>query len=260
VVVHWYRHYHLPGLPLLLAVGLLVLVVKANWTPRAWPILVLPLGALAVDMAIGMSPSATGFDAFGFHLTSLAAIWAAVWLAGPWLVGGTRAATLGRAAGLILAMGALAGLGYHGLTSLPTAAATCVLAVMGPLALMVAMMISGYSCRTQYQPGRFMLWLMLWIVVASAGCAAVAMALSVGLSAPSTPQAVLGIFMGLIMGFFVSPFLAGALYAFNVPFMILAFYSSPYQKRLRGMFQLPGAENCQGDAQNPRPLSTANHN
>jgi hypothetical protein len=240
VLLNWRWYHYVPGLPPWIVLGLLLVLPRHNRNRQAWLILILPLLVAAfwqLILAALPEPSAElGFAAS--FVTALAIAWASMWLLGPWLCVGGRAGTsfLGLAA--MLAVGAVAYFGYFGVRYSSDAPSLVVFWSAWPVSLAAAMALSGFCCRRVYRPGYMMLWLLLWMPVASAACMSVVAASLVAWQPElrDSPGQLLVVFISC-MAF--SLMMAGMLYVFNLPVMILARACPCYRERLHQMYRLP---------------------
>ena len=95
------------------------------------------------------------------------------------------------------------------------------------------MMLAGCFCRKRFSGIRFGLWLLLWMIVVTVGLPMLVFFAWIVIAQDPWPR-VAG---GLIAIPTVMAILAGILYAFNLPFVILGMYSTFYRTRLGGMFR-----------------------
>ncbi len=235
VFCEWRWRYSAPSLAIWVMLGALLIVPRSNRNWQAWLILAPLALVLAPWMALSAvlsAPSST-VDGMAFFTTALAMAWVAVWLIGHWLGRIRRSMAFLAASGVMLLTGAMAYLGYYGVTSPGEWAPALILHAAFSLALLSAMSLSGYCCRSNYRPWRFMLFLMLWIVPAVAA----------GLSVFAIAQvAITGelIMLVLLLPMVIvgSLFAGGLLYLMNLPFMLLAFANSGYGDRFQSAFRL----------------------
>lgn len=106
--------------------------------------------------------------------------------------------------------------------------AVAALAMLGVLVLgmLLGFVLAGWRCRKRYGPVRFMLWLAVWMVVACLACTLVFYAIvffAQKISIPITSILLLSSVVGLV--------LAVCLYLINLPYMILALWSSFFRER-----------------------------
>lgn len=249
VLIQWRWYDNAPMLPLWFGLALLLIVPRPNRHWQAWTILALPLPAAALQLFFfvpGLGESA-GFDAFVQFTVTLAIAWSAVWLLVPYLATGHRAAAFFSAMAVMLAAGLVAYVGYFGaLVSwehLHMVGLWCV----GSVGLVGGLLLSGFTSRTDFHPGRLALWLLLWLPLMTAA------GLVVFFGAMFLPMAGhLGVFMLVAMAVsvvFSTVFLAGFLYAVNAPVLFLAGLTDCYGGRMRRLvLQEPPTCNHRADA------------
>jgi hypothetical protein len=236
-IVDW--HWYYPAAPLSpwALIALLLVIPKANRNRQAWliliPLVVVLLVWSVLTLLFGMAVGAQ--EQMGCLVTSAAIAWAAVWLLGHWL--GSRYSTLTffSILAIMVAVGALTFFcsGEGDGVSMPLAAFAIYYGVMA-VGLVAAMMLAGRSCRKRFSGIRFGLWLLLWVGVVTIGLPMlIFLACSVIAQMPRDQFA-----GGLIRISIVMAILAGILYAFNLPFLILGMYSAFYRRRLEAMFRV----------------------
>ena len=238
----WQWYHHVPSLALWVVIFMLLVLVKGNRNRQAWLIL-LPL--LAVTVISRMIPrlfllSPATVEAFASFSVSIAAAWAVVWLLSHWL------AKCHATAGFFLALMAMlmvGGLSYASIYGISSARelvywwgpyGTCV------LALLLAMMLSGFNCRRQYRPGRFAAWLLLWTIALPIAFLPVVFVIPMALAVAFTAFGLLEFVMILVVSLFLGGLLGGALYLLNLPFLFLAVRCPFYRNRFHNAFRLKG--------------------
>lgn len=222
----------MPTLPLWVLLGVLLVAPPHNRHRQAWLILVLPLGIAGLGALVGLAGPSDNLDIMFFFLTWLSIAWASVWLAAPWLRARRRAVRALAAWCVMAVVGVVGYFCYYG-TSL-SGDTTGVWAGYGSVfsaTLVVAMMLSGYSCRRSYRMIKFMFWLALWMPVAFfAGFVILLFFIAVAIE---DPQVLLGL---LCSGVGVTLIMSSCLYVLNVPVMVLVHFSPFYRERFHALF------------------------
>jgi hypothetical protein len=213
---------------------LALVLVKANRTGRAWliliPVLIVMLVWSLFKKAVPIPSSQMGpFDQL---IVSLAIGISIVFLLGHKIGNRHRLATF-LLAMLIMVLVCTAGLvSFGGLTS-QNGAIFAIMSLIMAAVMLLAFVMSGFKCRKQYGPVRFMLWLAIWTI----GCMIVAMFLycAIAMIAMGMPVPLLEILMQLTL---VGLMVGGILYAVVLPFMILVFKSGFFRERFFACLRL----------------------
>ncbi|HUW19980.1 MAG TPA: hypothetical protein VMW16_11825 [Sedimentisphaerales bacterium] len=245
VTYEWKWYYHVPGL-LLWAILILVLVlIKANRSPRAWLILI-PL--LIVNLLWSVLrqllhvPSAQG-EMFGMVVNSLAAAVAVLWLVGDKIGNRSRLVTF------LLALVIMAGVGVAGTVSYGMAdfseQTLSVLMLLGVLVLstLLGFVLSGWRCRKRYSSVVFMLWLAVWVIAAAMASMLVLYTLVFiiqGVSISTFKVLMVACIVGLIFGL--------CIYIINLPYMILGLRSAFFRERFYACLRLKSMAGAPGPA------------
>lgn len=202
----------------------LLVVPKENRNRRAWLILIpigLILGILHLP-AISVLMDVESAEMLRFLIVTGASAWGMVWLAGHWFQKFGRFAAFCLVFGLMFAIGLLSSLCQF--QEANDIAPLMFIYGLGVFELFLAMMIAGYSCRGKYTPPRLLGYLLLWMGV----IAVILPGILVLFIENKLDAAMIVIPMSLICG--------GVIYLLNLPFMILAFNSPFYRKRLEQIF------------------------
>ncbi len=231
------------GLAVWVAVLIVFILFRENWTPKAFlillPMFVVSVVWLGLKKATNMPSNAAVM--YDIIFNSLVAGIAALWLLADRIGNRNRFATFLLAVVVMAIMCALAGvsLGEFKLSA-DMAGISVVFAVLAATTLL-AFVLTGWMCRKSYSAVRFMLWLAVWTVAPCLLIMMIVAAVSVigGLvmgNGPPPGSLLLMVLMfplaGLILG--------GFIYAILFPFMILAFNSDLFRRRFYGCFRLKG--------------------
>lgn len=243
VTYTWSFIDNLSGLVVWVAVLIVFILFRENWTPKAFlillPMFVVSVVWLGLKKATGMPSNAAMM--YDIIFNSLVAGIAALWLLAERIGNRNRLATFLLAVVVMAIMCALGIVSLGGFKlSADMAGISVVFAVLAATALL-AFAITGWMCRKSYSAVRFMLWLAVWTVAPCLLMMMIVAAVSVigglvmGNGLP--PQALLLMALmfplaGLILG--------GFIYAILFPFMILAFKSDLFRRRFYGCFRLKG--------------------
>jgi hypothetical protein len=230
---HWQWNYHWPVLSGWIIVGALLVLIKENRSRQAWLILIPSLLLSAVLWPWIQRQFSLPSDVaqlFGFPFQWLVAAWTAVWLLSPWLARRRPVVAFASAVGLFAMVGIVAQFGV-----LRNRGQSLRIYGIAVFALLLASVLSSYSCRKSYRPARFLAWLLPWLIIGVMAGLIYEFIWLDGLlaSAPSIPELVVRII-------FTVPLCAGVLlYLLNLPFMILAFRCPTYRDRLHKLLRLP---------------------
>ena len=88
--------------------------------------------------------------------------WTALWLLSPWLLCLRPAPAIGLRRLVVAGVGAAAEFGLSKLFVFTPALMNYAILI---LALLLAFVLSGFSCHRNYSPRRFLLWLVPWLIV-----------------------------------------------------------------------------------------------
>jgi hypothetical protein len=221
---------------------LLAVVPKHNRNRQAWLILLLPLPAVGFTFLIQVLFSESSVaDNFGHFVVALAIAWASVWLMGPWLQYGNRVRRLLYTCGVMFAVGAVGYLGFFGVwVSSDVTWLTIGLWAVCSVSLIAATALTGLCCRGDCNSLRLLFWPMLWMPVVCALCVSVLMICVVmfqgGLGVSLLDVLVIVVIQGVISSVLV----AGLLYFFDLPVILLHIFSPLYRERFRGIFCCSG--------------------
>lgn len=238
VFMQWRWHYSRPTLLLWIALAMLLLVPKENRKWQAWLILAVPLLALSLRLFY-LVPSLAASDQFDFFvqlLVTFAIGWACVWLAAPYISGGSRWRSWFLSGMVMLGAGILAHLGYFGFWCGTEAVMTILMWSMGTVAMLIALPLSGICCRRRFHPGIVAAWLLLWLPIAM-GTSVIVMYAGTILVQGGFELRFLAILLIPIL--FMSGFGAAILYALNAPVLLLAGFTDCYRERFRSMLYRP---------------------
>ena len=238
-VVDWHWHYNAATAAPWALIALLLVLPKANRNRQAWLILI-PLAAAlmlwrgaALLFDAGVGPQ----QQMGTLLMSVATAWTSVWLLGHWLRSRYRIVRFFSILAVMAGVGALglfcSGEGDDG--SMPNVIFATYYGVV-VVGLVAAMMLAGRFCRKRFSGLRFGLWLLLWIEVVTVG---LPMLIFLGvLGWMAIAQGPLAQFAGGLIAIpMMMTMLAGIVYVFNLPFLILGTRNTFYRRRLEGMFR-----------------------
>ncbi len=231
------------GLIVWVAVLIVFILFRENWTPKAFlillPMFVVSVVWLGLKKATNMPSNAAMM--YDIIFNSLVAGIAALWLLADRIGNRNRFATFLLAVVVMAIMCALAGvsLGEFKLSA-DMAGISVVFAVLAAIVLW-AFVLTGWMCRKSYSAVRFMLWLAVWTVAPCLLIMMIVAAVSVigGLvmgNGPPPGSLLLMVLMFPLAGLIVG----GFIYAILFPFMILAFKSDLFRQRFYGCFRVKG--------------------
>ena len=237
LLVPWHWYDQLSGFAGWALLGVLLLLVKENRNREAltilipfvllseilWPWTAYLLAVLSVD---------TG--QIGYPVQWLLVAWTALWLLSPWLARFRPALAIGWALALAAAVGAAAEFGFSQRFAFGPVLMNYAILI---LALLLAFVLSGFCCRRNYAPGRFLLWLVPWLIL---GVALGAMGELLRLYVSGYGRVPLAAIMELLPPLVVSSLcFAGALYLLALPYLYVAFHSALYGERFHELLRLP---------------------
>ena len=234
---------------------LLLLLVKENRNCHAWLILV-PFLLLSevfrpwIDRILLMCGGSAGRYSLPFQWLVL--VWTVVWLVSPWLARRRLAVAFVLVPAFAMSVGLMAEFVFYQfmyvdpLEALPYYVYGMFVSqdnyFIAVFAMLLALTLSAFCCRRTYRPRRFLVWLAFWLLVAVAagitGDAVWMLSEHGRLNVPLSLLPRLGL---------VSLCMAGVLYLFNLPFMILVFRCPMYRDRFHKLLRLP-EESHHGDA------------
>lgn len=253
VLFRWHWYYHAGMTPLWALVILLLAIPKANRHRQAWLILC-PLGLVMLlwhplVVLFGMGEATA--QVVGCTVVSGAVSLAVVWLMGHRLGSRYGMATFFRILAIMLGVGALS-LFCRGEVDEASApfAAYAITYSFAVVSLIIAMMLAGRFCRKRLSAIRFGLWLLGWMLAITVGLAIIVF-FAVESFYGGGPR---NLVRGLIVVPVMAAFIAGIVYLFNLPFLVLALGSPFYRERLKAMFCvdkhgticLPTTSQCNG--------------
>lgn len=241
-VFAWRWYYHVPSVPVWILVGLSIVVFKEN---RCWqallilvPLLVVMLVWRMLTRLLSMPPEVAELTS-GFVFSIMAA-WAILWLLGHRVSRTQGVVRLFTAMAVMLAVGTLSCHSFFGLGSTDGWPLWFMLFSICTLALLLGATLSGYFCRKKFSPRRFMAWLLLWTGLAVPIACAPVLAASIAFVESSNPVEFLTILLDALMASLMAcPFLGGALYLTNAPFMFMAHRSAFYNERFYRALGVP---------------------
>jgi hypothetical protein len=117
------------------------------------------------------------------------------------------------------------------------------------LAVLISFVLAGWRCRTNYNGLRFILWLALWSIIASLAAMMIFMVFAWIVQRPPINMLKSILLQALIMGLVTGLLL----YAINLPFMILAFYSPFFRERFYACLRLKSMPTTTAQADADRP-------
>jgi hypothetical protein len=232
IFVQWRWYNYLRGLPIWALIVFFLVVPKENRNRQTWLILIpigVLLGILYLPVISRLMDPLTA-ERVGFLLGTGVLAWSVVWLIGHWLGGGSRRRTFCLILVVMFAIGLLSCLcqfeDAEDLAPLLIIYGLCI------FDLLLAMMIAGYVCRKKYTPQRFLGLSLLWTCAVAMGLAASFGILMIVITSALQTTAI----KTAIVFIPLSLFLGGIIYLINLPFLILAFNSHFYRKRLEQLF------------------------
>ncbi len=230
-IVIWRSLYHFPSIGLWVLLGLLLVLPRANRTPRAWFVL-LPVAVLLIlnnaAVALFSLPDSSAQE-MGFDVTLAAVAMAALFLLGDPLARLRPAVAVLAAAAVALAVGAVEYVGYFGLApsesvGLGPVIAYCVAVAVWLSALVLARRAAGPSCHF----GVFSAWMALWLwigaTLALLACAAYIVAIAESDVLEQLPLIALTMLLAAVA-------FALLLLGLTLPYLILAAKNTFYRAR-----------------------------
>ncbi len=243
VTYTWSFIDNLSGLVVWVAVLIVFILFRENWTPKAFLILVPVFVASIVWLGLKMVPGMQSGSVVMFDIivNSFVAGIAVLWLLAERIGNRNRLVTFLLA---VVVMAIMCTLGIVSLgefkLSADMAGISVVFAVLAAIVLL-AFVLTGWMCRKSYSAVRFMLWLAVWIV-APYLLLMVIVALIPIIAAVVMGNAPPPGFL-LLMAWkvpLVSLIVGGFINAMLFPFMILAFNSALFRRRFYVCFRLKG--------------------
>ncbi len=247
----WYNH--LSSLALWAIVILLLVLIRENRSRPAWliwlPVLII-YGIWGMARQILPFPSSTS-ETFSLLITLIILSLASVWLLGDWL---------GRYKGIgsfFMAIFLMAGIGILGISANFSfhwdrdATSISVIFGVGALNILLALTLASRCCRKKFTAIRFMLFLLLWLPICTIASILIYMGIFMIFK-----EAFRSTFPGILWQTFIIGTIFGlVLYLIPLPFMILAFRSGFYRRRLEGCLNLPAPA---AESGNPVTAETEN--
>jgi hypothetical protein len=236
----WRWYYHTPSLPVWGLLLAMLILVRGNHSWQAWLILLPPLLVMLVwrmfARLVSLPPSAA--EPMGNIFVALAGAWGVVWLLGHWLAARHGAIAFLSGLAVMLVVGAVSFLFAHGVGSAEDLVIWAVFYCIGSIALLAAMTLSGWLCRKEYRPGRFMAWLLLWAVVLPTVCLPI-FAVVTALVESGGIVEFAGYLLAMLIASLVGGLVGGAMvFALNLPFMFLAIRCPLYRDRFCDVFRM----------------------
>jgi hypothetical protein len=237
-------------LPLLLffALILLLVLVRANRTPRAWlifiPLLIVNLLWSLFSKVLGVGSAGMVVFSVLFHSYTVGI--ASLWLLGHKIVNRRRFITFLLALAIMTIAGII-GIISYGMTDFSNDG-LAILMSLGVLAftMLLGFVLAGRLCRNRYSNLRFMLWLALWCVVVCLASMLVFYSIMLAIYRPSI--SLYSLFAILFQIPLVGLVFGLCAYLIVLPYMILAFRSSFFRQRFYDCFQLPAMAAVSTDA------------
>jgi len=230
----WKWYYSMPAVGLWIVLALAILLVRDNRDPRVLlifiPIFLIRLLWSRFQPILGAPTDV--LEVFRILIDALVIGMAVLWLLAYKLGNRNRFVSLLLALVVLIATTIVSIVSYQAWSS-QAAFQVFVIQALGIVTILLVFVLTGWRCRKQYSPWRFMLWLTLWTMVISMVGMITFFLISEGPSEPAKelikqmPQVLL---MGLIF--------AICIYVLNLPFMILAFASRFFRERFFAYFHL----------------------
>jgi hypothetical protein len=168
---------------------------------------------------------------FSALVMSGALAWSLVWLFGQWMAVSSRLIRLVLIFCVLFALGLLADF-----CQFEAAYRTAALIYFSASAaiLLLSMLLTGFFCRRRFSPQRYLGGLLLWTVIVTFG---LFMAIFIlGMILNPNPRE-MGVALVIIIP--ATVLIAGLIYLFNLPFLLLAFNTSFYRRRFKDIFLRP---------------------
>lgn len=244
VTYDWKWYYGAPTLALWLALIAAFVFIKANRNPRVLllllPLLIVHLLWLGFTKVLSLSSSPR--CVFDQVLTCFAVGLTMLWLLA-YQVGNRNHFVTFLSALIIMLMISLLGAVSYTTGSSEEAMAILVFLSILAMVLLLGFALAGWRCRKRCSPVHFMLWLAVCTLAVGAGGMLV-FALIMGLIIGDLPPLLAVLIVGLVCGLCV--------YAIELPYMILAFYSSFFRERFYACLRLRPVPPQQQDASENR--------
>jgi hypothetical protein len=224
-------------------------LVKTNRNPRAWLILVplLTLSLLWFSLKKVLPVSSSAMAIFGQALASLTVGVAVLWLLAHKLSNRNRLITLFLALVIMIVVGLLGAISYGAGEYSQETAGILIFLTLSVFTMLFAFVLTGWQCRKRYSGSRFVLWLAVWTVTVSIVVVLVyvGIALAILSIAGHIPSNLFSVLIQIPIGGLI---LGGALYAINLPFMILALRSPFFRERFYACLRLKSMATTTGQA------------
>jgi len=236
VVYNWRWYHSIPSLALWLVLAASLILIKSNRTPRILlilvPLLIVNILWFLLSQMMNFS-SAADVEMFNMMLNSLVAAITFLWLFAdklgrfnPWIA-------FFLAFALITMFFLLGIVSYLGFGFSQNAVVSLAMLTVLALGMLLGFVLAGWRCRKRYGPVRFMLWLAVSMVVV---CLASMLMLYVIVCL--VQKAPIPISTILFVASLVGLILAICLYLINLPYMILALWSSFFRERFYACLRL----------------------
>jgi len=249
VTYNWKWYYNIPSVILWVILFGAIILTKANRNPRTL-LIILPL--LAVNLIwfgfvkLLNFPSLTIMQ-FNLLFNSLTVGITLLWLLAHKLGNRNRFITFLLAL-IIMIVISIIGQATNGKFSEQTIIFLSFIIVLS-LAVLISFVLAGWRCRTNYNGLRFILWLALWSIIASLAAMMIFMVFAWIVQRPPINMLKSILLQVLIMGLVTGLLL----YAINLPFMILAFYSPFFRERFYACLRLKSMPTTAAQADADRP-------
>jgi hypothetical protein len=229
-IYSWKWYYSMPALVLWIVLALVILLVRANHDPRVLlifiPIFLIRMLWSPFQPILG-APSEV-LEVLRVLIDALAIGMAMLWLLAYKLGNRNRFVSLLLALVVLVAATVIAIVSYQ---AWPSIAAFQIFVIQAIVTMLLVFVLTGWCCRKQYGPFRFMLWLALWTMVISLVGTITNFLISVG---PSVEELIRQMPQVLLVGLIF----AICIYVLNLPFMVLAFVTPFFRERFYAYFHL----------------------
>ena len=229
----------LTGLALWVILLLVLVLVKANRTPRAWLVL-LPLGAVFIvwSMVKGLLSVPSEVSAvFDQLLATLTIGFSVLLLSGHKIGNRNRAATFFLALLIMALLSVAGGISFGGSFSLEVVIYVILSFVMAVM-ILLAFVFAGLSCRKKFSCPRFTVWLGVWTVVQIEVVMLVYYLIAMIAMSTKGGYFPMGKLMFLLTFLLSGLVMGGILFAILLPFMILVAKSEFFRDRLFACMRL----------------------
>ena len=236
VVYNWRWYHSIPSLALWLVLAATLIIIKSNRTPRILlilvPLLIVNILWFLLSQMINFS-SAADVEMFNMMLSSLVAAITFLWLFTPQLCRYNPWIAFFLAFALITMFFLLGIVSYLGFEFSQNAVVALAMLTVLALGMLLGFVLAGWCCRKRYGPVRFMLWLAVsMVVVCLASMLVFYVIVWLVIKAPIPINRI------LLIASMVGLILAICLYVINLPYMILALWSSFFHERFYACLRL----------------------